>query len=735
MLIGCAFKHTLVGVCVKFLFERGKVSQPTAIDTETSLLRPGHMAPELVCLTAQSRGAQPTLHDSVAAKAEAGRIFSGLDIIVGHNIAYDSGVICAAFPSMTPQVFQAYEDERVADTMIRQMLLDIAAGQFRGFLDKGRWHKRGYSLDEVAYRCAGIRLKKTGFRLFYHFFRGLSVSNWDNRAQEVQARAVEYRDGAQDAAFDELRAIIGEKRWRAELDGLIAADPSEARTYALEDATATLAVYEAQEQHARYMRDQFRQTYSAFCLHLASVWGMRTNGQAVDALRVQIEEHYKQREAELIDQGLVKPKGTRDTKAAKRQMIAVCKEKGLPLRRTEGHEADSAKCKGADGQPLPAGHEDCVEHVDLSRDACEATEDDLLVAYAELSTDKKILSNDIEALKRGTELPVHPSYGLAETGRTTCRGPNIQNQSKREGIRECFVPRPGKVFAQCDYPQLELYTLAQCCVSWLGFSKLGEALNAGLDPHLMFAARIAGIPYAEAERLYAEETRLRAAGVLKKKDAYITKLRDFGKVNNFGRPGGLGNKSLVDYAKKVYKLDLVDPKDPAKDPVDYAAELGAEWKQTWPEMAHYFDRVSSLCSLEDEDGRRYGTVETLFTQRIRGRAYYNAACNNGFQALGSDCAKSACRNIGYRLYAKREDILFGARLVAFVHDEFILEADDGPKAHDVAQALAQAMADGANVYLPDVPIPVSRLKPVLMRRWSKAAEQRFNEQGRLIAWE
>jgi DNA polymerase-1 len=680
------------------------------------------MAPTLACLTQASRGKEPALYDTATAKSTLDGILSGADIIVGHNVAYDLAVACAEFPGLVVPVFEAYEAERVTDTMIRQQLLDIAAGQFRGYLDEERlWHPRGYSLEEVAYRCAGLRLKKTGFRLFYHFFRGLSVSNWDNRAREIQSRAAEYRDGAHDPEFADLRAIIGEKKWRAELDGLIAADPSEARTYALEDARATLAVYEAQEQHAKYMRDQFRQTYSYFVLHLSSVWGLRTNGEAVDALRVQIEEHYKQREGELIAAGLVKPKGTRDTKAAKRHMIEVCKAKGLPLRRTKGHSGDSAKCKGPDG-PCAARAEECIEHVDLSRDACEATEDELLVAYAELSTDKKVLSNDIEALKKGVTLPVHPSYGLAETGRTTCRGPNIQNQSKREGIRECFVPRPGKLFVQCDYPQLELYTLAQCCVSWLGFSKLAEAINAGLDPHLMFAARVAGIPYEEALARYQ-------AG-----DKTIKRFRDFGKVNNFGRPGGLGDKRLVEYAKKVYKLDLRDPRDPNKDPVVYAGELGAEWHQTWPEMEYYFDRVNALCSFEDPDGRRYGNVETLFTQRIRGRAYYNAACNNGFQALGSDCAKSAARNIGKRLYASQGHPLFGARLVAFVHDEFILEAEDGPQAHDVAQALAQAMSDGANVYLPDVPIPVSRLKPVLMKRWSKNAEQRFDEQGRLTAW-
>lgn len=686
------------------------MAQPVAIDTETALIRPAQMAPRLVCLTAKRRGAAPTLHIADGAKAQLDEVFRAGDVLVGHNVAFDLGVACAAHPSLIAPVFGAYEADRIADTMIRQWLLDTAAGKYRGHIDeKGRWKGRGYSLEELAWRCAGIRLKKTGFRLFYGLFDGVPVDRWDAHAIDVQARASAYLDGEPDAELDEARALIGEKRWRAELDGLIAADPSEARTYALADAEATLAIYEAQEQHRRYLEDQHRQAYAYWVLHLSSCWGLRTDGPAVEALRADIEAHYRELEAELMAVGLVRQDGTRDTKRAKRIMVEVCRRDGLEIRRTDGHVGDGAKCKDIDGQPLPAGDAACAEHVCLDADACNATEDPILVAYAELTTDKKILSNDIEALLKGTTLPVHPSYGFAETGRTTCRGPNIQNQSKREGIRECFVPRPGKVFAQCDYPQLELYTLAQCCVSWLGQSKLAEALNAGVDPHLKFAARVAGVEYAQAEALLDAD------------DERINTLRKFGKVFNFGKPGGLGIPKLVTYAKKVFKLDLSEA---------YARELNAEWYATWPEMLHYFARVNALC--DTPDGK--AVVETLFTRRVRGGASYCAACNNGFQALGSDCAKSACRNIGRRLYVEQGSALYGSRLVAFVHDEFIVETDDGDRAHDAAYALAEAMSEGANVYLPDVPIPVERLKPVLMRRWSKRAKQVFKE-GRLIAWQ
>ena len=37
-------------------------------------------------------------------------------------------------------------------------------------------------------------------------------------------------------------------------------------------------------------------------------------------------------------------------------------------------------------------------------------------------------------------------------------------------------------------------------MSWVGFSKLAEALNRGLDPHLAMAAQILGISYEEAAK-------------------------------------------------------------------------------------------------------------------------------------------------------------------------------------------------------------------------------------------
>jgi hypothetical protein len=64
-----------------------------------------------------------------------------------------------------------------------------------------------------------------------------------------------------------------------------------------------------------------------------------------------------------------------------------------------------------------------------------------------------------------------------------------------------------------------------------------------------------------------------------------------------------------------------------------------------------------------------------------------------------------------------------------VHDEFILECDENA-GHEIAHELVRLMIEGAAPYLPGVP---PKAKPVLMRYWSKDAEQVW-ENGRLMPW-
>jgi hypothetical protein len=697
-----------------------------AWDTETALIRPALLAPPLVCVTWQKPGTTARIAHRTTAERDFAAWLAAGDTLVGHNVAYDMAVAAESWPHLRSAIFAAYAADRVTDTMIRQQLLDIAGGVYRGRLgEKGRWITHEYTLEALAKRNTEIRLFKDGWRLSYGEFLDTPLEHWPARAREVQEaakpRVIELERQIAEATDrkdeDRAKALAKERDGLAEM---IAGDPSRASEYPLDDARATLAVYQAQERHATaYLPDQFRQARGAWALHLSSAWGLRTDAEGVERLRVSTLAAYDELEEELIQLGFIRndKKRTRDTKKAKARMITVCAEEGLPLRRTDGHaDPETTKCRDASGKPLLAGDDACVEHVCLDAEACEASDDEQLKNYAEISTLKKVLSTDIPALLLGITYPVHTRYGLAETGRTTSSKPPIQNLRKLVGIRECFIPRPGNVFFAADYPAVEMYTWAQCCLSWLGQSKLAAALNAGADPHLILAAEILGVKYLEA--LARHE-----AG-----DQEVDDVRQLSKVGNFGFPGGMGAPKMLASAKKQLKPEVIAR---LGLDVDRMRDLKATWEKTWPEAKLYALRAAKLC--DTPDGR--SVVETLFTRRVRGGAMYCATCNTGFQALASDIGKEALWRVAREQYDDGipRTALFNTRTVFFVHDEIGGEAP-GESAPEAADRLADVMVEAANMYLPDVPIPRAKVKPLLMHRWSKKAKPVKNADGRLVPW-
>ena len=683
-------------------------------DTETSLIVPARQAPPLVCVSSHADQEGPRLeHHSKSEPLFRSWLSDPEVLLVGHNVAYDLAVVGEEFPSLVPLIFAAYEADRVTDTMLREQQLDVAAGRFRWHpTEKGKGIRVDYHLQSVAKRRAGLQVKKDGYRFFYGLFRNVPLDRWVDHARDVQVRAKLYLDGGIDAELDALRRIIPDK-WDEAIRGLIEADPNEVITYPLEDATAPREVFLAQEEHADELEDQYRQARAAFWLHLSSAWGLRTTAEGVRLLKARTSQKYAEIEAELVAAELVRPNGTRNTKAAKRLMVEVCRREDMPIRRTDTH-GDPGKCKDETGAVLEDGAEECAEHVCLDEDACKTTGDELLCKYADASTLKKVLSNNVPALERGVYWPIHTHYGLAETGRATSSNPPIQNLTSLGGIREAFVPRPGHLFAACDFPQLELYTWAQCCLFRFGHSKMAEALNAGMDPHLWYGSIILDTSYEDMLARYEASEQL------------VADIRQVSKIGNFGWPGGMWPPTFTRHLRRLLGKELFDRLGIDEDKVTVWRD---KWFEAWPEAHPFFDRVKNLL----DPIAKVATVSTIFTNRIRGGARFCAACNNDFQGLGADCAKEAGWRIAVKQYTDVASPLWNTRTVFFVHDEFGIECRDDSRAHDAAYALADTMREGANVYLPDVPMPKEKMKPVLMRQWNKKAKPVFRE-SRLVPW-
>jgi len=655
-------------------------------DTETCLIAPGRNAPPMVCLSAVVRAdpARPDLdtthllHWTEAGAFLAKHLRYG-SRFVGANVAYDFLVAAAQFPSLRPGIFRAYAEDRVEDVQLRQKIIDIASGCFRGYVHAKtwKWVPLNYSLEDLTRRHTDRQLDKDTWRLRYGELRDLPVSAW----------------------------------------------PEGATKYAREDAEATRDVWDNQERmaaktpHIPVLEDQYRQTRGDFALKCTSTWGLRTDTAAVDALESATRAEYDRLEKILIENGLVQWKEIggknprietpRNTKAAKERMLAVCGWR----RAAEGESGP----QGIPFVPTADKPRKLVmtdgEDVSLSAEVCTDSEDPLLTLYGEFGELKSVLSKDIDMLRMGITYPIHTHFGIAWSGRTTSSKPNVQNPRRLPGIREAFRPRPGMVFAQADFEGLELTTLAQTCYRVLGRSTLGDAINAGLDPHTDFACAMMGIPYEEG---------LRRRKLPKDSPEYqeFDDNRQTAKVANFGFPGGLGAKTLVIFAKELYGVILTEEK---------ARWLKDRWLAKWPEMSDYFRWIDS--HMVDDDGR--GAVMQLFSNRIRGGCTYTAACNTFFQGLGSDAAKYALWKVCEAAYTIPESPLYGSRPVNFIHDEIIMECMDDARAHDVAMALESVMVSAAKEWIPDVRIAAP---PLLMRRWSKEAKACYDSNGRLIPW-
>jgi DNA polymerase I-like protein with 3'-5' exonuclease and polymerase domains len=294
------------------------------------------------------------------------------------------------------------------------------------------------------------------------------------------------------------------------------------------------------------------------------------------------------------------------------------------------------------------------------------------------------------------------------------------------GIRECFVARPGTLFADNDFSGLELCTVAQVCIEVVGESALADAINAGKDPHLMTAATLMGVSYEEV--------------VHRKHDPIVKQYRQRSKVLNFGLPGGLGPEGLIAFARG-YGLRLT---------LDEAKALKAQWLDALPEFKKYFtwvreqlnlsdqkdlqEALAGLSDIDEEQIEKYsltiptGSFAQLYVGRFRGRCRFTNGANTMFQGLGADGAKNAAWKVARRCYDKSlNSVLYGVRPVAFVHDEILAEVDED-HAHEQAFEMARVMVDACNVYLPDVPV---KCAPALGKYWSKGLEGVFDTNGRL----
>jgi DNA polymerase I-like protein with 3'-5' exonuclease and polymerase domains len=361
---------------------------------------------------------------------------------------------------------------------------------------------------------------------------------------------------------------------------------------------------------------------------------------------------------------------------------------------------------------------------------------------------------------------IHPRYTtLVRTGRTSASGPNIQQLPRTGGFREMIVPSRGSLLLGIDYSAIELRTLAAVLERRYGRSRLADVLREGVDPHAFTASMFRGVSLDEFSRLPDRK-----------------KLRQQAKALNFGIPGGLGAKSLVSYAATTYGVDLS-----LEEATLFRDRLIGE---IYPELGEYLkeDSIGTLSSnlrtsafrvrsCFDSDGtfgavrrivsgkgrssgeaygeafvsRIWDSLRTLnqnpklrdliaqrqggdllfrelffspvvtITGRLRGRVGFSQSRNTPFQGIAADGAKIALWNL----------FRSGFRVVAFIHDEFLIELPVDSDHTEEASRIDRILCESMERLSGSVPISCEY---ALSERWYKEAEAVFDDRKKLRLW-
>lgn len=624
------------------------MTQAIALDVETHLIKPGNTAPRVVCLSWATKDVHALDVDPSKIETDL-RLFLGSAILgdvllVGHVVAFDFSCILRTFPDLWDLVWEAYEKDAITDTAIREKLLDIAEDQFKFHMDTdGDSKKHGYDLADICFRRLHRKLDK-------------GSDTWRLRYSELEGKPLD--------------------EW-----------PRDAIEYAVNDSISTLDLFRNQEERARKigypLPTQFEDSRADFALRLVSIRGICTDRDRVERLWRTAEDRMEDLALNLYDAGLVRlPKPRTGDLFGKEEKPSEVKKDLTAIRKAvEEHLPDPPR--------TPKGAVRTDKETLL---ACRFKPFDYLVEFNSL---QKASSTYLSKL---FDSPIHASFYAigAASGRTSCSGPNLQNQPRMPGVRECFVPRPGFVFLACDFSAQEMRTLAQSCLDLLGFSRLAErfAEDPDFDPHLEFAQMM-----ARGDR-----------------SADLKALRQRAKAANFGFPAGMGVEKFVIYARD-YGLDLS---------LEEGGTLRTHWFEQWPEMEKYFNFVSSVVGPES-----YGTSVVPQSGFTRAGCGFSDCANSYFQTLANHASKSALWEVSRRAYCDRDSWIYGSRPVLYIHDEIVLETPEEVGAEAAAE-VAETMVRAMNKWTPGVP---AKAEAVLMRRWSKKAKPTFDDSGRLIPWE
>ena len=272
-----------------------------------------------------------------------------------------------------------------------------------------------------------------------------------------------------------------------------------------------------------------------------------------------------------------------------------------------------------------------------------APEHPIVASILEYRTLAKLKSTYADGLAGfiGPDGRIHSTFNqtITATGRISSTEPNLQNIPVRMElgrlIRKVFVPKPGCVFVDADYSQIELRVLAHLSRD----ERLIQAYRDAEDIHRITASQVFHIPFDEVTPLHRRNAKAVNFGIV------------YG-ISSFGLSQDLSisRKEASEYIKKYF--------------------------ETYPGIKSFLDGLV-------ENAKKNGYVTTLYGRRrpmpelkssnFMQRSFgERVAMNAPIQGTAADIIKIAMIHVSERL--KKEQLK--SRLILQVHDELLIEAEE-----------------------------------------------------------
>ncbi len=251
---------------------------------------------------------------------------------------------------------------------------------------------------------------------------------------------------------------------------------------------------------------------------------------------------------------------------------------------------------------------------------------------------------------------------ITATGRISSTEPNLQNIPIRmelgSRIRQVFIPRPGYVFLDSDYSQIELRILAHMS----GDENLIEAYNSDEDIHRITASQVFNTPLEEVTKTQ----------------------RSNAKAVNFGIVYGISSFGL--------SQDLsISRKE--------AAQYIEKYFQTYPKVHEFLNNLVDSARKNGYSVTMYGRRRPIpelsssnFMQRSFGE---RVAMNAPIQGTAADIIKLAMIGV----YHKLKELNLKSRLILQVHDELLIETA-ADEIDTVKAVLDEQMKNAARLAVP-----------------------------------